>query len=119
MNGLDRFYADLTKAFVEMYLPATERHRSEIEESFANFLLGRESSQPTQIELSSSALFIREIHWGVFEIIGSYESLLDAETYIRRFPYVNTRITRIRHLKYIFENHLSDIYILKGNCSGC
>jgi hypothetical protein len=113
MNGLDKFYAGLTKAFVEIYLPAIEPSRREMEESLGGFLLSEERFLSTPVKLPPKALFVRQIHWGVFEIIDSYESLLDAEVYIRRFPYGKTRITRINHIRYVFANHLSEVYILK------
>lgn len=113
MDGLDKFYSGLTKAFVEIYLPVIETQREVFESNFSVFLHDESISEQKTIKLSNNALFVQNIHQGVFEILSSYESLLDAELYIRRFPYTETRITRMRHLRYVFENYLNEIYILK------
>jgi hypothetical protein len=112
-DGLEKFYEGLTKAFVEVYLPSIESSRDEVKRSFFNLLLNRNAYQPANSNISRIVEHVRDIHWGVFEILGSYESLLDAELYIRRFPFNKTRITKTRYLRYVIENHLSEVYILK------
>ena len=53
------------------------------------------------------------------EISSSYEALQDIALYISRFPYRDTRITRPGHLRYHFEQHLNEIYILRGRVVDC
>jgi hypothetical protein len=49
---------------------------------------------------------------GFNEISHSYDTLLDIEVYISRFPYANTRITRSGHLRFIIEAYLHESYTL-------
>lgn len=50
---------------------------------------------------------------GLNEISSSYETLLDIEVYVCRFPYANTRITRSGHLRFIIEAYLHESYTLR------
>jgi hypothetical protein len=49
---------------------------------------------------------------GFNEISHSYDTLLDIEIYVARFPYANTRITRPGHLQFIIEAYLHESYTL-------
>jgi hypothetical protein len=49
---------------------------------------------------------------GFIEISRSHERLLDLEVYVSRFPYSNTRITRMSHLRFLVEAYLHESYIL-------
>jgi hypothetical protein len=49
---------------------------------------------------------------GFNEISHSYDTLLDIEVYVARFPYANTRITRSGHLRFIIEAYLHESYTL-------
>jgi hypothetical protein len=62
----------------------------------------------TRDEQLTLALFrgFREIH-------GCIERLRDCETYIGRFPFRRTRITRDAYLQLIVEAHLHELYMLR------
>jgi len=62
---------------------------------------------------SPKGQFLARLTMSVYEIYGMYESLLDSEVYICRFPYSKTRITKSRHLQHVFANYLNNVYILK------
>lgn len=111
MKGLDRFYAGLTKAFAEILLPETTTEQ--LSQGLLEFHFGSSDFKPRTSKVSYEAWFVKDVHMGVFEIISSYESLIDAEVYIRRFPYQKTRISKARHLNYVFANHFQELYILK------
>jgi len=49
---------------------------------------------------------------GFLEVSHSYDRLLDIEVYASRFPYGNTRITRMGHLRFVVEAYLHESYTL-------
>jgi hypothetical protein len=62
--------------------------------------------------LARSDQIAMDLFAGFNEISHSYDTLLDIEVYISRFPYANTRITRSGHLRFIIEAYLHESYTL-------
>lgn len=54
-----------------------------------------------------------ELFHRMFEIETSVQNLLDAEVYIRRFPFTKTRVNKTGYLGYVFVNYLNEVYLLK------
>jgi hypothetical protein len=50
---------------------------------------------------------------GFNEISHSYDTLLDIEVYVSRFPYANTRITRSGH----FDSSLKRTFMNRARCA--
>ena len=94
-------------------LPVLEQQKEELSIACMNRILNRK--EPVTVKNSSTpeTKLLAEVSVGAFEIFTAYESLLDSEVYIRRFPYGGTRISRSRHLKSVIENYLNNTYILK------
>ena len=47
------------------------------------------------------------------EISACIDRLKDCETYVSRFPFSRTRVTRAAYLQFVVEGHLHEIYLLK------
>ncbi|MCD6344893.1 MAG: hypothetical protein J7M17_04725 [Anaerolineae bacterium] len=113
MRDLEKYSTALTKAFKDILVPVIEAHEDQMVEVLKRDIFDQDGPRSIDYEPTTEILLYRSVQWGMFEIYASFESLLDAELYIRRFPYGNTRITKVRHLRYVVENHLNEVYILK------
>lgn len=108
-----KFDMSLNKAFNEYMSPRIETKKEEFITAHMNRMIGR-NEQITVADVSSpEGKFLAVISMGAFEIFNTYESILDAEIYIRKFPYSRTRISKSRHLKSVIISHLHNIFILK------
>src|SRR5436305_2995207 len=50
---------------------------------------------------------------GFSEISDTYEMMKDVEIYLRQFPYSRSGITRGRHLLFLVQSYLNEVYILR------
>ena len=112
-NARHKFGLSLNKAFNKYMLPVLEEQKEELSIAYMNRILNREGPVTVKNSSTPETKLLAEVSVGAFEIFTAYESLLDSEVYIRRFPYRGTRISKSRHLKSVLENHLNSIYILK------
>lgn len=64
-------------------------------------------------ELDFTDVKIKNFFGSYFEIYESYQTLLDYEIYISNFPYENTRVNKIRHLKTTIANYFNEMYVLE------
>ncbi len=108
-----KFDVSLNKAFNEYMTPRFEDKKEEFIIAYMNRMIGRTEQTTVANASSPEGKFLAEISIGAFEIFNTYESLLDAEIYIRKFPYSRTRISKSRHLKSIITSHLQNIFILR------
>ena len=113
MNGFEKYSVMLTDHSYQLYLKDDIFDKPEFKEAFGNQILGlkgpkRLAKKPTQYD----EIFLK-LFYGFREISDSYYSLIDIETYIGRFPYGNSEISRTRYLGYQMENFLHEAYILK------
>lgn len=113
MKGREKYFAALGKAFRDILRPVIEAHQDQLAEVLRSNILDQDGPRSIDYEPTPEILLYRSAIWGVFEIYESFESLLDAELYVRRFPYRKTRVTKVRYLRYVVENHLNEAYILK------
>jgi hypothetical protein len=108
-----KFDMSLNKAFNEYMTPRIEKKKEEFITAYMNRMVGK-NEQTTVANVSSpEGKFLAEISMGAFEIFNTYEAILDAEIYIRKFPYSRTRISKSRYLKSIITSHLQNIFILR------
>lgn len=112
-NARHRFSLSLNKALSKHLLPILEEQTEELSIAYMNRILNREGPVTVKNSSTPETKLLAEVSVGAFEIFTAYESLLDSEVYIRRFPYGGTRISRSRHLKSVIENYLNNTYILK------
>lgn len=89
-----------------------ERHREKLTEVTANIFLDRPGPTHLDLVLSRDEIFFQKLWIGVVEIVDSYERLLDIEVYLRRFPFRQTRVDRLRFLRFNIEAYLHEMYIL-------
>lgn len=108
-----KFDMSLNKAFDEYMTPHFEEKQEEFATAYMNRMLGRDGQTVLNNESTPEGKFLAEVSVGAFEIFNIYESMLDTEIYIRKFPFSKTRITRSRYLKNVIANHLNSIYMLK------
>lgn len=113
MSNQDKYMLAVLQVFGEKLDKLTESHRGELGEALHNSLFGLDGPKQVDSKPDKETQFLTVLFSGLSEISNSYESLRDAELYIRRFPFNNTRVTRDRYLKYVIENHLHEIYVLK------
>lgn len=85
----------------------------EYREVFVNQILGLDGPKQMKRKITPSFTFFSKLYVGFKEIANSYYCLIDIETYIGRFPYRDTRMSKTRHLAYHMENYLNEVYILK------
>jgi len=108
-----KFDMSLNKAFNEYMTPRFEEKREEFVTAYMNRMIGRNEQTTVTNANSPEGKFLAEISVGAFEIFNTYESMLDTEIYIRKFPFSKTRIAKSRYLKNVIANHLNSIYMLK------
>lgn len=113
MSDSHKFKANLTKTCQNIILPIFEEDREGMQTALGNQLFDRNDPVNFESENKPEDRAPILLFYSVFEIDISIQNLLDAEIYIRRFPYSNTRVTKIRHLRYIIINHLNEVYVLK------
>lgn len=113
MDGRYKYMEVVLRVFGEKLDELTRENRDELGETLLNTLLDLDGPKRVDSKPDRETIFLAELFNGLSEIHNSYESLQDAELYVRRFPFGGTRITRDRYLRYVVENHLHEIYILK------
>jgi len=113
MDGFEKYQLSVLQAASDLADRITEEHKDELVEVMLNELLDREGPVVLDRNFSDEDYFVGRLFHGFSEIVGSFNNLLDIETYIGRFPYGNTRITKVRHLGYHIGNFLNEVYILK------
>jgi len=113
MPGLEKFQSALITIALKVTEPRSEEEWKKFTEVVKNNILDLGGPTVFRSGLSQNELFLRKMTWGFFEITGSYERLLDIETYITKFPFRKSRVTKTRYLRFIFEAYLQEIYILR------
>lgn len=110
---MNRYYSSLTDAFKKFILPILESRKEEAAVVYINRLLALDGPNILDKASTLEGQFLGRVSVGAFEIYGSYESVLDAEVYIRRFPFGRTRISKSRYMTHVIEDYLNNVYILK------
>ncbi len=83
------------------------------EESVINEIFFPDKLVTVNQKLSPQDIFFGVLFYGFNEIYISFERLKDLEVYISRFPNVKTPIAKINYLRFLIENYISEVYILK------
>ena len=113
MNGFEKYSEIFVNRAKELLEKEDLKNNPEYHEAFKNNILGLKGPKQLKRKQTPSEIFFSKLYNGFREISDSYYCLLDIETYIGRFPYGNTKISKTRHLAYHMENYLNEIYILK------
>jgi hypothetical protein len=113
VKGIHKFSAGVAQAFAQVVLPRNEPYGEELATVLMNRILGLQAPTSINRSLTEEEFLISVINQHSSEINNSFESLLDTEVYVRRFPYKNARVTKVRYLRHAIETHFSNVYILK------
>lgn len=112
-NARHKYSLSLSKTFNKYLIPILDGHEEELSIVLMNRILNRDGPKAIENNNTPETKLLAKVSIGAFEIFNTYESLLDAEVYMRRFPYRGTRISKSRHLKSVTENYFNNVYILK------
>jgi hypothetical protein len=113
MMDFDRFMSNLTTNSRDIILSSAEKDHSEMVKAMNNLLFDKDDPVKFVDQYSPRDRVPVMLFHRLFEIKTVVQNLSDTEIYIRRFPFKDTSITRIRYLRYIFVNYLNEIYLLK------
>jgi hypothetical protein len=113
MNGYHKYGRGIQKLLRPILTTRTPEEYRALSEAYYHHLADLEGPRQAGWELTKRETFIALLFRGFSEIATSYERLRDIEIYIRRFPYRDTGVSRVRHLQYHVENYLNEVYILK------
>jgi len=89
------------------------RPAKELKDSVWEILLGEPSDMAKPAPLSGEDQHVMKLFWAFTEIHGSIERLKDCETYVSKFPFSRTRVSRSAYLQFVVEGHLHEIYLLR------
>lgn len=91
----------------------SKEDNKEFKEAIINDIFSPEESRKAKRDFLPHDFFYSFLFNGFDEIIITFERLQDLETYISYFPKTKTSLTKINYLRFLIENHLNEIYILK------
>jgi hypothetical protein len=111
--SFDRFTSSLVAICQDIILSSAEKDHVEMRKAMKNLLFDRNDPVEFTEQNSPSERVPVLLFYSLCEIKTAAQNLSDTEIYIRRFPYRDTPITRIRYLRYIFVNYLNEVYLLK------
>jgi len=113
--SLDHFRDSLFEEVRQLIVAADAegRAREVIRAGLERLLSPEEEEREQQALLTEREAIVYDLYRGLEEIEETHRHLKDIEIYIRRFPYGDTDISRVRHLGYHIGNFLGEVYILK------
>ena len=85
----------------------------EINRNLQETLLGEPETPYGPAPMTREQQFAVKMFRDISEIHTCIERLKDFETYVSRFPFQRTRITRDAYLQMVVEGHLHELYLLK------
>lgn len=119
MRGLARFQEAVLDAVQVLIRPLTEdkgRHAAAAE-ALENYLLDLPGPREVARKLDAREAYVAGIFEGFAEISKSLDALEDFQFFITRYPYRSTKMTRERHLQFLVEAYLAELYLLKERLS--
>ena len=85
----------------------------EINRNLQEKLLGEPETQYDPAPMTREQTFAVKMFKDIAEIHTCIERLKDFETYVSRFPFQRTRVTRDAYLQMVVEGHLHELYLLR------
>ena len=113
MEGFEKYSGIFKERAKELLAEEKSKNDPEYQKVFMSNLLGLSSPKRLKREFTPADHFFSVLYNGFREISDSYYSLLDIETYIGRFPYSKTKISKVRYMIYHIECYLNEAYILR------
>lgn len=103
------------KGSVDAVIPLISKLRptKEMNNSLWKKLLGEEAPTVRSNPLNRDDQHVMKLFWAFSEIHGCIERLRHCETYVSRFPFSGSRVSRGAYLQFVVEGHLHEIYILR------
>ena len=114
MVGYEKFHETLLRTCFSRYMRRMRSRRQKLGVAFLNELFDQEGPRTVGIAATREDIFFDRFYRGFREIDESYENLVDAaETYVGRYPFGRTRVSRVRYIRYVIESYLNELYVLK------
>jgi hypothetical protein len=111
--ALDAFQLRITENLRPLVRDLLEEHGGAIATAMFGEVFGTPVDRVEPLKQPSrDGHFILRLTTSFTEIGDSFDHLLDAEVYLRRFPFRNSRVTPATYVRYHFENYLQETYIL-------
>lgn len=85
----------------------------EISKNLQQTILGEPETPYDAAPMTRDQQFAVRMFRDISEIHTCVERLKDFETYVSRFPFQRTRITRDAYLQFVVEGHLHELYLLR------
>lgn len=117
MSAFDKYSEIFIKRAKELMEEEDLANSPEYREVLANQLFGRSGPKRIDRKTTPADILFSKLFDGFTEIHKSYNSLLDIEIYLSKFPYPKTRVSKTRYLAYHMENYLNEVYIFKERLS--
>ena len=111
-KGYAPFLELMLGTFAQVVSTVQATHGREVNTAMVNDLFGIAGPRQVDRPVTDKELAWWEIWYNFMEIQGSYDALMDFDVYIRRYPYGGTRVARVRHLLYVIEAYLHEVYVL-------
>jgi len=113
MEGFEKYSEIFIEKAKELFKQEKLKADLEYQKVYMNHLLGLPGPKQLKRKFTPADHFFSKLYIGFREISDSYYSLSDIETYIGRFPYSKTKISKVRHMIYHIESYLNEVYVLK------
>ena len=110
----EKYFNMLMAEMTAVIRPDEMVKNEELKQAVMNTLLDKDGPRTVSTPPQPKDLFVGyKLFKGFSEIHTAVECLKNIEIYIRRFPFKNTRVSKLDYLKYNIENYLNEIYVLK------
>jgi hypothetical protein len=114
MAGLERFERLLYVDYQRYLSRVVPRNADEVLQRYRDAAAGKPLPASSDYGASRDEKFLIKLLGHVAEIRASYDGLLDAAAFLRRYPYKpQHRITQERFVRYHVEHFYQEIYILR------
>ena len=107
------FQNKLTKVVQPFILSSIEKDRQAFREVIKSTLENSKRNRFFPQFTRRDEVFASRLFLEFDEIVTSFLCMKDIEIYVRRFPYRDAGISRLRYLKYHIESHLNEVYLFQ------
>jgi hypothetical protein len=114
MGGYKKFMEALTAVILQdlREVQKDEKKASVLNQRANKYLFG-DGPEALELDVTARERYIGDLFSHFSEVSVASMTLKDIEFYIRRFPYDVSKISKHRHLQFLVEAYLNEIYILE------
>jgi hypothetical protein len=114
MSAYNKFMEALTAVMLQdlREVQKDEKKANVLNQRANKYLFGNGPEAP-QLNVTARERYIGDLFSHFSEVSLAFITLKDIEFYIRRFPYDVSKISKHRHLQFLVEAYLNEIYILE------